>query len=1338
MALTRAVSDFKDSVKAATTTNITISGGAPTTVDGISLSANDSVLVKSQTDPTQNGLYRVTTLGTGSNGSWTRRSDFNASNQVSAGALIFVEQGSINGNVFYYLPGGLGTVSIGSTALNFSNLFTTISSDISTGGGGGGTTYSNTNVAAYLSTFQGALTANNFNAVAVYANTIGNSGATLVGFNAALTGALTANNFNAVAVYAGTLGNAGSNLVGTLLTASQTNITSVGTLSSLSVNGAITGNSFTGIALYAGTIGNSGATLVGTLNGAANGPLNGTLGATTPNSVIATSITTSSGGQVTGYHTGAIGANTANTGAFTTLTTTGNITATGYIIPSANVTYDLGTPTLRWRTLYLSGNTIDLGGTSLSLGTGGLLVPSLTANASVLGNTFAGIAVYANTIGNTGSTLVGSIGTNAQPYITSVGTLNSLAVSGAVTGNTFTSVAVYAGTIGNTGATLTGSLSTASQPSLTTLAGLTSFGSSGGMTTAQGNLTVTGNLTVSGNINTTGNVYNTTIIGNSGQFFGNAAGFNSFYAGISTGYFIEPQMAVQISSNFNGYAGLNMQNINSGTLASTDLFWTPNNGTANDTFLDIGIGSSTYSFPGYGLINPNDAYIIAYGNTTTQGGNLILNTGTSNDIIFATNGSASTNEVMRITRANVVNIKSTLTSTSITTGALVLAGGAGITGNVYANSFNGISVYANTVGNTGATLVGVIGTNAQPFITSVGTLSSIAVTGSIQGNTHTGVAIYANTIGNTGATLVGVIGTNAQPFITSLGTLTSLTSSGNIVAASGTSSTSTTTGALVVTGGTGISGNLYVGGNVILGSVLTYTPLNSYLQIGSNVNSYVQVAIQNANSGINASTDIAAIANNGSDNDTYVDMGITSSTYNQSAYNLYGVNDGYLIVSGNTTTNGGNLILNTYNAKDIIFATGGTLKSNEIGRFRANTNSFVIGSNTSSTSISTGALIVTGGAGITGNVNVGGNASVGNITGLVGGIYWANGTAFSSGSGGGGSGTYSNTNVSQYLPVYNGNIAAGNITGIVGGIYWANGTAFSSGSGSGGSSSGGAGIGGGSSSSLLATGGVLSYKNSIGGATSPTFAWANGSSYFDTIPQSSSTNIYIDNIDYTGTTRTAYFRSISSGVLTVRSVATPANYMVFSINANIGDATGFTSYNPASRIQVTPIYSTVSNFTAEEFLTFTFPGDVVVNSLTINGNLTLGGSTGTAGYILASSGPTTAPIWRDPIRTSSQTGAVSSVTIDPTTYDYYTIIGLSSNITFAATTTFPSNDKKVLLRIKDNGTSRAITWTSGTGGFRAIGITLPTVTTANKLIYIGVVWNYEDSIWDAIAYSLQA
>ena len=315
MALTRAVSDFKDSVKAATTTNITLAGGAPTTVDGISISANDSILVRSQTDATQNGLYRVTTLGTGSNGTWTRRSDFNASNQVSAGALIFVEQGSINGNIFYYLPGGLGTVTIGSTSLNFSNLYTTIGGDI------------NANIAALLPTYQGALTANLFTGVAVYAGTIGNTGATLTGSTFNATGAVTGNTFTGIAVYGGTIGNTGSTLTGTLSTTAQTNITSLGTLTSLGVTGtstlgvvtaasvsagtigntgaahtgstftatgAVTGNTFTGIAVYAGTIGNSGAALTGTLSGAFNGPHNGTVGATTANTGAFTTITTSS------------------------------------------------------------------------------------------------------------------------------------------------------------------------------------------------------------------------------------------------------------------------------------------------------------------------------------------------------------------------------------------------------------------------------------------------------------------------------------------------------------------------------------------------------------------------------------------------------------------------------------------------------------------------------------------------------------------------------------------------------------------------------------------------------------------------------------------------------------------------------------------------------------------------------------------------------------------------------------------------------------------------------------------------------------------------------------
>ena len=207
MALTRAVSDFKDSVKAATTTNVTLSGGAPTTVDGITLLVNDSVLVRSQSTASQNGVYRVTTLGTGANGTWTRRSDFNAANQITGGALIFIEQGTVNGNVFYYLPGGLGTVTIDSTSLSFSNLYSTIASGITLTG-----TYGNANVAAYMPTYTGninttgtltasAVTAQN--GIFVNSSNVSASYSIATGVNGLSVGPITINNGVAVTVASG-------------------------------------------------------------------------------------------------------------------------------------------------------------------------------------------------------------------------------------------------------------------------------------------------------------------------------------------------------------------------------------------------------------------------------------------------------------------------------------------------------------------------------------------------------------------------------------------------------------------------------------------------------------------------------------------------------------------------------------------------------------------------------------------------------------------------------------------------------------------------------------------------------------------------------------------------------------------------------------------------------------------------------------------------------------------------------------------------------------------------------------------------------------------------------
>jgi hypothetical protein len=113
--------DFKDSVRAATTANIvTIAGGAPSTLDGVSLVAGDRILVKNQTTTSANGIYTVTTLGTGSNGSWTRATDADGSpaGELSSGAFVYIEEGTANSQDQYVIT-TTGTITVGTTGITW-------------------------------------------------------------------------------------------------------------------------------------------------------------------------------------------------------------------------------------------------------------------------------------------------------------------------------------------------------------------------------------------------------------------------------------------------------------------------------------------------------------------------------------------------------------------------------------------------------------------------------------------------------------------------------------------------------------------------------------------------------------------------------------------------------------------------------------------------------------------------------------------------------------------------------------------------------------------------------------------------------------------------------------------------------------------------------------------------------------------------------------------------------------------------------------------------------------------------------------------------------------------
>lgn len=90
------------------------------------------------------------------------------------------------------------------------------------------------------------------------------------------------------------------------------------------------------------------------------------------------------------------------------------------------------------------------------------------------------------------------------------------------------------------------------------------------------------------------------------------------------------------------------------------------------------------------------------------------------------------------------------------------------------------------------------------------------------------------------------------------------------------------------------------------------------------------------------------------------------------------------------------------------------------------------------------------------------------------------------------------------------------------------------------------------------------------------------------------------------------------------------------------------------------------------------------------------------------------------------------------TTDTFNAFGLTGAITVATPTGTPVDGQRLILRFEDNGVARGITWTTSSGAYRAVGITLPTTTTASKVTYVGCVYNSTDVFWDAIATVTQA
>ena len=107
--------DVKDSVRTASTANVTLSTGVAngSTMDGVTLATGDRVLLKNQSTASENGIYTVN-----ASGAPTRATDFDADSEVSGGSFTFVEEGTSNSDSGWVVTNN-GSITVGTTSLAF-------------------------------------------------------------------------------------------------------------------------------------------------------------------------------------------------------------------------------------------------------------------------------------------------------------------------------------------------------------------------------------------------------------------------------------------------------------------------------------------------------------------------------------------------------------------------------------------------------------------------------------------------------------------------------------------------------------------------------------------------------------------------------------------------------------------------------------------------------------------------------------------------------------------------------------------------------------------------------------------------------------------------------------------------------------------------------------------------------------------------------------------------------------------------------------------------------------------------------------------------------------------
>jgi hypothetical protein len=209
----------------------------------------------------------------------------------------------------------------------------------------------------------------------------------------------------------------------------------------------------------------------------------------------------------------------------------------------------------------------------------------------------------------------------------------------------------------------------------------------------EGGAYITKGLSVNGPLLLEGTFVGTTatiiqISGNSAEFFGDSSGFGALYAGIPYGFSQLPSTVFQVTSDVNSYAQNNFQNLNNGDSASTDWVATAGNGDNSNYYIDLGINSQTYN-PSNGVGDANDGYLYVQGSATGgPGGDLWIGATSPTQVVRIISGGSTASSVVAIFNAPNTN------STSSISGALTVAGGVGVTQDLYV----GGTIYGNIDG----------------------------------------------------------------------------------------------------------------------------------------------------------------------------------------------------------------------------------------------------------------------------------------------------------------------------------------------------------------------------------------------------------------------------------------------------------------------------------------------------------------------------------------------------------------------------------------------------------------------------------------------------------------